>query len=202
MVRLYIVALIANCVLGATAAITALWLLVDTIVKAKYSPLVFLFTALAVGFFLQCIWASIRFMRGKVLHRANALIPVNNGQFAIPEYHGDYEVWVFCRGSFSQFHGEVSIKTSSEQMYSARLARRIPLLHSVRKSPGPLIISMRNHGVENTGMSVMYLRLLPSFAGTPYDFRSQPKELEFVEVLIKAKPRFLRCHLCGGRTGT
>src|SRR6266436_5169740 len=89
-------------------------------------------------FLLGCVWQWLRLLRGRVLLHKHDTLSVNGGELTIPEYAGNYELWLFSGGWFTRYHGSISIKTSTGQTYMRKLRCRVPPFQSVRRNPAPI----------------------------------------------------------------
>jgi hypothetical protein len=140
---------------------------------------------LSIVLLIACVWQWVRFLRGQVRFESNEVVSLDGGEIEVPEFAGPYELWLFSGGWFTQYHGTVSVETSTGRTYVRRLRRLIPILESVRRSPVPLVL--RLHGQEGSvqGKSRVTFRLLPSFEGASFGPGATRSKVQLVTATIK-----------------
>jgi hypothetical protein len=132
-------------------------------------------------------WHWIRLLKGKVLFKKNETLALNGGELIVPMPAGPFDLWIFCRVSFAQYYGNISITASDGSNHVINVPRRNPFFYPVRSNLVPIVWHSSDGKAQ--GKCRIVFHLSSTFVGTAYDRRLQKNNVESVTAIIKTAGR-------------
>lgn len=135
-------------------------------------------------------WHWIRLLRGKVLFKKNEPLALNGGELTIPVPAGPFDLWIFCRVSFAQYHGHISVITNDGSNHLINVPRRNPFFYPVRSNLVPIVWRSPSDKKSAQGQCRIAFHLSPAFVGTAYDRTRRKDGMESITAIIKTTRHF------------
>jgi hypothetical protein len=181
LVRNWVIALSVGDALG----VGLLALGVTMVTKNGTSPPNMLLCLVAGSFLGLSGWHWIRLLRGKVVFKTNRTLALNGGQIAFTEPACHYELWIFCRVSFAQYHGDILVTCGAGGNHAIKLPTRSPFLYPVRSNLVPIVWRPPNYHLNKPCECVITFHLSPTFMESVFDRRIHKDNVESMTLLIK-----------------